>query len=272
MIRNDLSHLTNCNRFSTKHSGILYAAVRAALRSPVRGRWGASLVLAALVGASGANAQLFPAQFELSTLLESNGGDGTEGFVLPGSHRLEDAGFSVGTARDINHDGIDDFLVSEPGYFACYIVYGTSDGYPAEIQLSSLLAENGGDGSIGAVLRTQGLAGCEPLVPATDANGDGLDDYVLGGNSTVFLLYGKSEGFPVEFEVESLFQANGGEDLVGDDRIVFTLEDNVNGDVLRINVPGGEGGVPIVGTCNPQVVDVGIHTVNIDDGNYLVSD
>ena len=56
----------------------------------------------------------FAAEIELSSLLSSNGGDGSVGFVLQGTRDNDKAGYSVSTAGDVNGDGIDDLVIGAP--------------------------------------------------------------------------------------------------------------------------------------------------------------
>ena len=70
--------------------------------------------------------QGFPPVLPLARLWDSGGGDGSRGFVLLG---IDDAGWSVSGAGDVNADGIDDLIVGarligpdEEG--ASYVVFG----------------------------------------------------------------------------------------------------------------------------------------------------
>src|SRR5262249_59285072 len=87
------------------------------------------------------------------------GGDGREGFVINGARERDfDGGISAG---DFNDDGIADLLIgaghSSPDSGrehagTTYVLFGRSSGFPAEVELSDLFPENGGDGSAGFVL------------------------------------------------------------------------------------------------------------------------
>ena len=56
----------------------------------------------------------FPAEFELSSLLPGDGGDGSAGFVLNGIDADDRSGCSVSAAGDVNGDGIDDLIIGAP--------------------------------------------------------------------------------------------------------------------------------------------------------------
>ena len=89
----------------------------------------------------------FPASIELADL------NGTNGFALNG------AGFSVSEAGDINDDGIDDLIIGlaagPNGASQSYVVFGSTEGFPASLELTDLDGSNGfalnginpGDGS-----------------------------------------------------------------------------------------------------------------------------
>jgi hypothetical protein len=183
----------------------------------------------------------FPAEFELSSLLPANGGDGSAGFILNGIDGGDHSGASVSGAGDVNGDGIDDLLIgadyADPGgrEFAgeSYIVFGrnqTAGGFPAEFELSSLLPANGGDGSAGVILNgvDSGDRSGRSVSGAGDINGDGIDDLLIGvyyadtdGRSDggeSYVVFGRDQaagGFPVEFELSSLLPANGGDGSAG---------------------------------------------------------
>ncbi len=119
---------------------------------------GACLLTVALVAApTCGEAQAFPAELELSSLLATNGGDGSAGFVLNGIEANDFSGREVSAAGDVNGDGLGDLIVGASSAAsggrsyagASYVVFGTDQGFLAELELSSLLAENGGDGSTG---------------------------------------------------------------------------------------------------------------------------
>ena len=86
-----------------------------------------------------------PAAISLDSL------DGSDGFRLGGDY-ADYAGYSVASAGDVNDDGIDDLIVGAPqmseygwgfGAGRAYVVYGTSGGFPANLDLSSLNSSSG---------------------------------------------------------------------------------------------------------------------------------
>jgi hypothetical protein len=118
----------------------------------------------------------------------------------------------------------------------------------AELDLSSLLPANGGDGSKGFVatgIVDQGKFGTPASCdhPLGDVNGDGIDDLLLAatGQSAsgvapptegyAYLIFGRPGGFPADLDLTSLDGTNG-----------YVLHDPVAGDSLGIS-GGGAGDI-----------------------------
>jgi len=135
----------------------------------------AAAMLAVLVPAT-AQAQ-FAASIELSSL------NGSDGFALNGGTGSDFSGRAVSGAGDINGDGIDDLIVGADratpnGYNSgqSYVVFGSSAGFGASLELSAL---DGGDGFAlngGAASDFSGRS----VSGAGDINGDGIDDLIIG--------------------------------------------------------------------------------------------
>lgn len=165
------------------------------------------------------NADLFSAEFELSSLAA---GDGSGGFVLNGVDSGDVAGTRVSTVGDVNGDGLDDIIISaidadpnglnEAG--EVYVVFGRSTGFPSELELSTIAM---GDGSIGFVLN--GIDGTrhvgQSAGAAGDVNGDGIHDLIVGTQSTSdlagqsYVVFGRAAGFPATVELSSIASGDG---------------------------------------------------------------
>ncbi|MEL7448437.1 MAG: integrin alpha [Pseudomonadota bacterium] len=173
----------------------------------------------------------FGGELELENLQAGNGGDGSLGFVMDGFHSAARAGFSVSAAGDVNNDGFDDVIVGSPGSWVnsfereigqAFVVYGTDQGFDADLPLDTLLTSNGGDGTRGFAMNgiVPGDRAGSAVGGVGDVNGDGIADVIVsaiaadpGGREDAgesYLVFGSATGFPAEFELADLLPVNGG--------------------------------------------------------------
>lgn len=154
----------------------------------------------------------FPAQLDLATL------NGANGFVVNGIAPGDFSGGWVSRAGDVNHDGVDDVLISAPvaspggRLFAgqCYVVFGSSAGFSATLELAAL---DGGNGVAMNGEATEDFLGWG-VSGVGDVNADGVDDVLLGaegatvaGNVSAgksYVVFGQSTGFSASLELSSL--------------------------------------------------------------------
>ena len=147
--------------------------------------------------------------------------DGTDGFVINGIDPNDSSGRSVSGAGDINGDGIDDLIIGAP--FAdpngnssgeSYVVFGNSNGFNSDLNLSDL------DGSNGFVINGIGPLDQSGIAVsgAGDINGDGIDDLIIGApfadattanTGESYVVFGSSNGFGSSFNLVSLDGSNG---------------------------------------------------------------
>jgi len=187
----------------------------------------------------------FPAIFELSSL------NGTNGFTLNGINEEEGAGFAADGAGDINDDGIDDVIIgalrADPNGTnsgVVYVVFGSDQGFPAVLELSSL------DGTNGFTLNGSdpGDTAGYPVKGAGDVNADGIDDVIIGASSADpnnvrdagkgYVVFGKADWSTTPVVELSLLDGTNGFALNGiaqDDR----AGSSVNG-IGDVNVDGFE--------------------------------
>ena len=174
-----------------------------------------------IFGRKTADAGNFPATFNLASL------NGTNGFTVNGNAAGDLLGNGVGSAGDVNGDGIDDVLigassVDDNGKLnagAAYVIFGkvtaTSGAFPAVLEVATL------NGSNGSAFR--GVAagdGASSVGWAGDVNADGYDDILIGASSAdpnnissagqSYLIYG-GPSFAASFDLASLLAANGGD-------------------------------------------------------------
>lgn len=113
------------------------------------------------------------ASLDVSTL------DGVVGFTIDGSEPSQKIGSFVAGAGDVNKDGIDDLIVGAKAANgragAGYIVFGSSTGFDAHLDIGTLDGSNGfAIPGIVANSRTgYSVAG------DGDINGDGIDDFLI---------------------------------------------------------------------------------------------
>ncbi len=160
----------------------------------------------------------------LSSLQAANGGDGSEGLVLYGVDNNDYSAYSVASAGDVNGDGFADLLIGARGGDGsangkgnageAYLVYGKVGGWSAGVDLSTLLAANGGDGGEGFVM--YGVDGGDysawSVAGARDVNGDGFDDLLIGSRAgdagATYVLFGK-EDRDASVDLDSLSGSDG---------------------------------------------------------------
>ena len=161
--------------------------------------------------------------FELASLFEENGGDGSAGFYVEGITSSDELGSAaVADIGDINNDGIDDlaFSATETGDFSLeagqtYVIFG-SDSFDANFDLTTL------DGSNGFIFNGElrdDEAGFD-VSGAGDVNGDGIDDLLVSAPGVenasedrvgaVYVIYGAPDvGNTGSIGVSDLDGSNG---------------------------------------------------------------
>lgn len=134
----------------------------------------------------------FPPEIDLQTGGPALG----QGFKILGLQRDSSLGTSLKNLGDVNGDKKSDIIISEPGFnnYAgiAYVIFGTNEGFPLEIDLNNFTEEQGFiiNGATGAVSG------------AGDINNDGVNDIMIGvlnvhlvggqhlSDGAVYVIYG----------------------------------------------------------------------------------
>lgn len=217
---------------------------------------------------------LSAAEFEVSSLLAVNGGDGSNGFVVTGT---VDGGKllapkSYTSVGDVNQDGMDDLLLAASGIDQAYLIFGRPGGFPAELDLDSLNATTGyviSGADLGDSLGFDYGGG------AGDVNHDGIPDMMIGairGTPSVdrlnagqnFVLYGAMA------HLNGLDIADG----VQDGRIDLANLDGAHGFTIN-GVAAGDlaGRTSAAGDVNGDAIDdliIGASAAGSSGASYVV--
>ncbi len=176
----------------------------------------------------------FPAALALSLL------DGTDGFVCQGAASGDFAGISVGAAGDVNGDGLDDIVIgayaADPNGASSgqsYVVFGTTRGFPAALDLGELDGTDGFALNGATIFERSGRS----VAGAGDFNGDSVGDLIIGAlnadapldaSGKAYVVFGSRAGFPPELELGRLDGSTG-----------FTIHGTAAGDHAGTSVGGG---------------------------------
>ena len=184
---------------------------------------------------------------------------GSGGFSINGVSPPDLTGGSVGTAGDMNGDGLADLIIgarfTDPNgndSGTSYVVFGKSDS--ATVQLSDVVAGTGGFVINGvSAFDESGYS----VSNAGDVNGDGLDDLIVGarsdspngiGSGAAFVVFGRTDNSSA-VELSDVEAGTGGfviNGVSGGDLAGWSVSGagDVNGDGLDDLVVGAPGDDP----------------------------
>jgi len=189
-----------------------------------------------------------PADFSLSML------NGMNGFAIRGETDLDQTGFSVSAAGDVNNDTFDDIIIGAPtrdsngiSSGSSYVIFGKDTGFSAVLNLSALTGPNGFEitGAVAGEKSGTSVSG------AGDINGDGFDDLVIGAparlfgadaNGAAYVVFGKA-AFGATFALAGMAAADGFT-ILGDEGNAGTSVSgagDVNGDTFADMIIGAPG-------------------------------
>ena len=168
--------------------------------------------------------------------------DGTNGFTLTGIDALDDSGYAVSSAGDVNGDGYDDLIIGARGADPngdrsgeTHVVYGgaRAPGTDGVLALSAL------DGTNGFT-----LTGIDPgdysgvsVSSAGDVNGDGYDDLIIGA---------RGAGQDGKSDAGETHVVYGGASAPGTDGVLaLSALDGTNGFTLTGIDPGDVSGTSV---------------------------
>lgn len=145
-----------------------------------------------------------------------------KGFSMTGLTNYDRVGFAVSSAGDINHDGIDDFIIGTNNGFS------TATGNRAGIAYVVFGADGLSSANLGALTGTNGFTFVGPnnysyvgrtITALGDINGDGIDDIAFGANGAdrddysrpgaAYVVFGSASGFAASLSAGSLNGTNG---------------------------------------------------------------
>jgi Ca2+-binding RTX toxin-like protein len=182
---------------------------------------------------------------------------GTGGFVIHGEDTYDRSSVSVASAGDINGDGFDDLIIgafaadaagnAKGGAGGSYVVFGKASGFAAAIDLGDVAAGTGGFVIHG---EDAGDRSGHSVASASDINGDGFDDLIVGapiadgaGNGKYqagesYVIFGK------DFSLVVTQQGDSGAN---------SLSGSANADIMV----GGQGADELIGAGGADVMRAG---------------
>ena len=145
----------------------------------------------------------FPADIDLSQL------NGTNGVTIEGPAAYAYLARSVAGIGDVNHDGVDDVIISAEGVNGysgtTFVLYGHAGAWSPTLDLGALGSAQGAEFT-GRVIST---------AAAGDVNGDGLPDFIIGNDQAnnaagaAYVVFGHAGGYAASSALSDLNGSTG---------------------------------------------------------------
>jgi len=191
---------------------------------------------------------------------------GTDGFIINGlaTGDLNNSGYFVSSAGDVNGDGLADVIVGEPysgtsGAGTSYVIFGKTN--TQAVNVTSVAAGIGGF-AIKGEIQPAGASSGWSVSSAGDINGDGLADLLVGSpfttnsgidSGTAYVVFGKTNGTTVN--LSSVLSGNGGFAINGPkngyNAWSISAAGDVNGDGFADLIVGVPSSGPFLGAIQP---------------------
>ena len=175
---------------------------------------------------------IFGSKVGFSSIFELKNLNGTNGFVINGVNSGDQSGWSVSDTGDVNADNITDIIIGAPyadkNAGQSYVIYGSKNGFPAQLNLTDLSVNKGF--TINGISSSTICPSPLPFSPhcssfsdtsgwsvsgAGDVNADGVADIIIGApganknGGQSYVIYGNMNGFPAQFSLAQLNGTNG---------------------------------------------------------------
>ncbi|MBX9258858.1 FG-GAP repeat protein, partial [Desmonostoc muscorum CCALA 125] len=277
----NLSELNGSNGFSINGSGTDSSGNSVSSAGDVNADGIADLIIGA--PGNGKSYVVFGSSSGFSTTLDLSNLNGSNGFSINGG--VSDFfGGSVSNAGDVNGDGTSDLIIGASGAALgagkSYVVFGSSNGFSAQLDISNLNGSNGFaiNGINGRNSDGVSDSSGKSVSTAGDVNADGISDLIIGASGAAsgagqsYVVFGSSNGFSPTLDLSNLNGSNGfaingsGTDSSGNS---VSSAGDVNGDEISdliIGAPGNGKSYVVFGNSSGFSASFDLSSLNGSNG------